>query len=103
MSEVVIGDVPSQLDFDREDAPVSTFDDQVDFVLTRGRSEMLRARLGCLRVNADVERNERLEEGAEERPVSMDRGADGFRLEQCARVEAQQSSGERRVDKLMLW
>src|SRR5438876_8286658 len=73
--DVVIDDVACELRLDSEHAAVGPLDDQVDLVLACSRPEMLRRCLGRLRVDADIDRDERLEQRAEKRPVAWDRRA----------------------------
>ena len=62
-------------------------------------------RLGRLGVDAHVVRDERLEERAEQRPVSPTRGFGvvPVLLEQCPDPDPEQSRGERRVDQTGAW
>ena len=67
-----VGDLRAELDLDGEEASVIPANDQIDLVLTPGGPQV---RDGCARslgVDANTERDERLEERAEERPVARD-------------------------------
>lgn len=73
MANVVIVDGRGELDLDRNDTSIVALDDEVDLVLPRRCPEMPHARLGSLCIHANVERDERLEESAEQGSISRDR------------------------------
>jgi hypothetical protein len=50
MTNVVVVHIDSELAFDRDHAPISTFDDEVDLAFTTVRSEMMDASLGSIRI-----------------------------------------------------
>jgi hypothetical protein len=104
MPNVAVTDRRAQLDLDGEDAPIFPFDDQIDLVLSTCRSQMAHPRLGCLRIHAHVDGDERLEERTEKRAVARNRRPDRrfSRLQQRAGADAEQAGRERGVDELML-
>jgi len=55
--------------------PFGELDDQIDLALTSSGTKMSDLGLALLRVGHHAERDERFEEGAEQRPVSDDRWA----------------------------
>lgn len=64
MPNVGVLDRAAQFDLHGDYALIVAFHDQVDFLLPSGGSEVAHRRLGCLGVDADRERDERLEKMA---------------------------------------
>lgn len=81
MANILIANRGREFHFDRDDAPVSSFDDQVDLMFAPIRPQMSDSGFALARVDAYVERHERLEEIAEERAyaVIQRRNAEGLR------------------------
>jgi len=102
VAHVAVGDVAGELDLDREDAAVRSFDDEVDLAGAPRRPEVLDARLGCLGVGADRERHQRFEQGAEQRSVARDRRPRGRGVQEAARIDAEEPCRERRIRELVL-
>src|SRR5437660_4465343 len=61
------------------------------------------AGLSGLSIDADAERDQRLEEGSEQRALASDWGASRPSVEQDVCVDAEQTSRKRRVGEVVLW
>ena len=75
MASVIAADVAGELELDRENAPVFSFDDEVDFVLPSTRPQM--KDLGLRRLGAYAQR-------------------------QCVSIEPEEPCRERRIGELVL-
>src|SRR5687767_7377287 len=97
VTDVRVADAPRELDLDREDPAIGTFDDQVDLALPSAGAQMTDGRLRRLGVDAEGERDQGFEQRAEKRPVPCDRRACRLRFDEAGRIRAQQSRCETRV------
>jgi hypothetical protein len=100
--DVVIADDGTELDLDRHHTLIGSLHDEVHLASTAVEAKVLHACLRGLRVDADAEGDERLEEVTEERAAARDRGAVLPAAQQRIRVQTQDSDGERRVRQMVL-
>lgn len=91
VANVAVDDCPLEFDLEREHAPVVAFHDQIDLVLAAMGPQVPDGRLGCLGVRPHTERDERLEQLAEECSVPWRRRTSRTALQQGVHSDAEQS------------
>ncbi len=89
---VSVAGCSGELHVDRYDPPVGTLEDQVDFMVSACGSQVADTGFGGLRIHADVDGHQGLEQPAEQRPVARDRrlDLDALLAEQCSWADAEQ-------------
>ncbi len=95
-------DSTAQLYFHGNNLSVAALYDEVYFSTPAVQPKMTKMCLRCLRINPDTQRNKRLEEVAEKRPVFRHPGGRFVAGEQSFLLQTQSTHCQRRIGQMVL-
>ena len=102
VAHVSVADRAGELHLEGYHPAVAAFYDQVDLMVATSSAEMADSRLSCLRVHADIEGHERLEERTQQGAVAGEPLSSGGRIEEGAGIDSKQPCRESGIGELVL-